>query len=141
MALQICVPKEVRKGEQRVALVPDIVNRLVKQGLNVNIETAAGELIGYTDADYENAHIVTSSTELLGNADITLTVNPATSEQISQLKEGSVLIGFLNPHSDLERFNLLKEKNISAFSVELIPRISRAQAMDCLLYTSDAADE
>ncbi|MDG2251061.1 MAG: Re/Si-specific NAD(P)(+) transhydrogenase subunit alpha [Gammaproteobacteria bacterium] len=132
MAIQICVPKEVRKGEQRVALVPDIVNRLVKQGLRVNIESAAGELIGYTDADYENANIVANSSELLEGADITLTVNPATSEQIAQLKEGSVLIGFLNPHSDLDRFNLLKDKNISAFSIELIPRISRAQAMDAL---------
>ena len=73
-----------------------------------------------------------NSSELLGSADITLTGNPATSEQIAQLKEGSILIGFLNPHSDLDRFNLLKDKNISAFSIELIPRISRAQAMDAL---------
>ena len=65
-------------------------------------------------------------------ADICLMVNPPTDEQIDQLRVGSVLIGYLNPHSDLERFNKLKAKNISAFSVELIPRISRAQAMDAL---------
>jgi NAD(P) transhydrogenase subunit alpha len=59
-------------------------------------------------------------------------VNPPTDEQIDLLKEGSVLIGFLNPHGSLERFNKLKVKNISAFSVEMIPRISRAQAMDAL---------
>jgi NAD(P) transhydrogenase subunit alpha len=59
-------------------------------------------------------------------------VNPATNEQIEQLKEGSILVGYLNPHSDLERFNKLKAKKISAFSMELVPRISRAQAMDAL---------
>lgn len=132
MAIQICVPKEVRENEQRVALVPDIVNRLAKQELQINIESGAGELAGYTDGDYENANIASSAAELLSKADICLTVNPASNEQIDQLKDGSILIGYLNPHSDLERFNKLKQKNISAFSMELIPRISRAQAMDAL---------
>jgi NAD(P) transhydrogenase subunit alpha len=132
MALQICVPKEVRQGEQRVALVPDIAKRLTNQDIQINLESGAGELAGYTDSSYESVQIVGSSTELLANADICLTVNPASNEQIDQLKEGSILIGYLDPHSDLERFNKLKQKNISAFSVELIPRISRAQAMDAL---------
>lgn len=132
MTIQICVPKEVREDEQRVALVPDVVKRLTKEGININIEAGAGELAGYTDISYEIATVVSNSSELLAQADITLTVNPITSEQISQLKEGSILIGFLNPHSDLKRFTQLAAKNISAFSVELIPRISRAQAMDAL---------
>ena len=132
MAIQICVPKEVRKDEQRVALVPDTVKRLATEGLLINIQSGAGELVGYTDADYENASIVADSKELLGKADITLMVNPATSEQIEQLKDGSVLIGYMDPHADLQRFNQLKNKNSSAFSMELIPRISRAQAMDAL---------
>ena len=132
MAIQICVPKEVRKDEQRVALVPDIVNRLTKNGLSINIEASAGELVGFTDNDYENANIVTDSEKLLGSADITLMVNPPTEEQISQLREGSILIGYLDPFSNLEKFNQLKARNISSFSVEMIPRISRAQAMDAL---------
>ncbi|MFT7471474.1 MAG: NAD(P) transhydrogenase subunit alpha [Kiritimatiellia bacterium] len=132
MTIKIGVPKEVREGEQRVALVPDIVNRLAKQDIQVSLETGAGELAGYTDDYYEKAEIAASSAEILGKSDICLTVNPATNEQIEQLKEGSILIGYLNPHSDLERFNKLKEKKISAFSMELIPRISRAQAMDAL---------
>ena len=132
MTIKIGVPKEVREGEQRVALVPDIVNRLTKQDIQVSLETGAGALAGYTDDYYENAEIAASSAEILSKSDICLTVNPATSEQIEQLREGSILIGYLNPHSDLERFNKLKAKNISAFSMELIPRISRAQAMDAL---------
>ncbi|MBL4581528.1 MAG: Re/Si-specific NAD(P)(+) transhydrogenase subunit alpha [Gammaproteobacteria bacterium] len=132
MTIKIGVPKEVREGEQRVALVPDIVNRLAKQDIQVTLETGAGELAGYTDDYYENAEIASSSAEILSKSDICLTVNPATLEQIEQLRDGSILIGYLNPHSDLERFNKLKAKNISAFSMELIPRISRAQAMDAL---------
>ena len=132
MTIKIGVPKEVREGEQRVALVPDSVNRLTKQDILVTLETGAGALAGYTDDYYENAEIAASIAEILSESDICLTVNPATNEQIEQLKEGSILIGHLNPHSDLERFNKLKAKNISAFSMELIPRISRAQAMDAL---------
>ena len=132
MTIKIGVPKEVREGEQRVALVPDSVNRLTKQDILVTLETGAGALAGYTDDYYENAEIAASCAEILSKSDICLTVNPATNEQIEQLKEGSILIGYLNPHSDLERFNKLKAKNISAFSMELIPRISRAQAMDAL---------
>ncbi len=132
MAIQICVPKEIRYDEQRVALVPDIVNRLAKTGLSINIEASAGELVGYTDTDYENANIVTDSQKLLGSADITLMVNPPSEEQISQLREGSILIGYLDPFSNLERFNQLKARKISSFAVEMIPRISRAQAMDAL---------
>jgi NAD(P) transhydrogenase subunit alpha len=132
MTIKIGVPKEVREGEQRVALVPDSVNRLTKQDILVTLETGAGALAGYTDDYYENAEIAASSAEILSKSDICLTVNPATSEQIEQLREGSILIGYLNPHSDLERFNKLKAKKISAFSMELIPRISRAQAMDAL---------
>ena len=75
MAIQICVPKEVRDGEQRVALVPDVVNRLANENLVVSIQSGAGELVGYTDKDYEKASIVDSSEELLGKADITLTQN------------------------------------------------------------------
>ena len=132
MTIKIGVPKEVREGEQRVALVPDSVNRLTKQDILVTLETGAGALAGYTDDYYENAEIAASCAEILSKSDICLTVNPASNEQIEQLKEGSILIGYLNPHSDLERFNKLKAKNISAFSMELIPRISRAQAMDAL---------
>lgn len=132
MTITIGVPREIRKDEQRVALVPDSVTRLLKQDLKVAIETEAGLAIGLMDSDFGEATICSSQAELLAQSDITLTVNPASLEQIDQLKEGSVLVGFMNPHQDLGRFKRLKERNISAFSVELIPRISRAQAMDAL---------
>lgn len=132
MAIQICVPREQREGEERVALVPDAAKRLQKQGVDVSLETGAASGIGFADDAYSEAEIVADSGGLLGKADITLTVNPATPEQIAQLKEGSVLIGYQNPHADLDRFAQLRDRRISAFSMELIPRISRAQAMDAL---------
>ena len=132
MPIQICVPKESREAEQRVALVPDIVKRLIKQGVAVNVQAGAGELVGYADADYIGADTANDVSELLSKADITLTVNPLTESEIDLLPEGSILIGYMNPYNDLERFNKLKAKRITAFSMEMIPRISRAQAMDAL---------
>ncbi|MBT8146933.1 MAG: NAD(P)(+) transhydrogenase (Re/Si-specific) subunit alpha, partial [Gammaproteobacteria bacterium] len=132
MPIKIGVPTEIRDGEQRVALVPDVVKRLVKLDTQIDIQSGAGEKAGWSDDQYTEASIVNGSSELLGRADITLTVNPITSEQIDQLKEGSVLIGYLNPFSELGRFEKLASKNISAFSMEMVPRISRAQAMDAL---------
>ncbi len=132
MAVQICVPKETREGEQRVALAPDAVKRLVGKGMRVSIEAGAGEKTGFADDSFSGAEIVAGAGELLGRADISLIVNPPAGEQIASLREGSVLVGFLNPHGEFERFEQLAKRNISAFSVELIPRISRAQAMDAL---------
>jgi NAD(P) transhydrogenase subunit alpha len=132
MPIKIGVPTEIRDGEQRVALVPDVVKRLLKLEVQVDIQSGAGEKAGWTDAQYSETNIVNDGTQLLGDADITLMVNPITSEQIDQLKDGSVLIGYLNPFSELERFEKLASKNVSAFSMEMVPRISRAQAMDAL---------
>lgn len=136
MPIHLCVPKELRLDEQRVALVPDIVNRLIKldseNPVKVSIESDAGTAAGFSDQAYNNAEIVNDSKALLNAADITLTVNPLTLEQIDSLNEGSILIGFQNPHVDLDRFRKLQSKNVTSFSVELIPRISRAQAMDAL---------
>lgn len=131
MTIRVGVPKEIRTGEQRVALVPDVVKKLNTMGVSVSLQSGAGDLAGHGDADYA-ADIVQDEAALLGNADIVLTVNPLQAAQIEKLKDGAILIGYLNPWGDLDRFTRLKQKNISAFSMELIPRISRAQAMDAL---------
>jgi len=134
MSIVISVPRETRAGEQRVALVPDMVKKLSTLGVSIKIQSGAGEAAGYADSDYESASatIETDETALYQQADIVLTVNPAPAAQISQLKDGSILMGFLNPYSDTDRFKNLQAKNISAFSMEMVPRISRAQAMDAL---------
>ncbi len=134
MPITISVPRETRAGEQRVALVPDIVKKLTALGVAVKIQSSAGEQAGYSDQDYEavGASIAKDDAALYQSADIVVTVNPATEEQIKQLQDNSVLLGFLNPYSDSNRFKSLQARNISAFSMEMVPRISRAQAMDAL---------
>jgi H+-translocating NAD(P) transhydrogenase subunit alpha len=134
MSITISVPKETRAGEQRVALVPDIVKKLSAMGASVRVESGAGELAGYADADYEaaSATIVAEASALYHGATIVLTVNPPDSGQIAHLDNNSILIGYLNPWSETYRFHTLQEKHISAFSMEMVPRISRAQAMDAL---------
>lgn len=131
MTIRVCVPREIRAGEQRVALVPDVVKKLSAMGVSVSLQGGAGELAGHGDSDYA-ADILSDENALYSSADILLTVNPLNDAQIEKLKDGSILIGYLNPWSDLARFKRLQEKNISAFSMEMIPRISRAQAMDAL---------
>ena len=118
MIIRVGVPKEIRAGEQRVALVPDVVKKLSAMGVSVSLESGAGELAGHGDADYA-ADIVQDEAALLGSADIVLTVNPLQAQQIEKLKDGAILIGYLNPWGDLERFTRLKQKNISAFSMEI----------------------
>lgn len=131
MTIRVCVPREIRAGEQRVALVPDVVKKLSAMGVSVSLQSGAGELAGHGDSDYA-ADILSDENALYSSADILLTVNPLNDAQIEKLKDGSIVIGYLNPWSDLARFKRLQEKNISAFSMEMIPRISRAQAMDAL---------
>ncbi|MCB1649133.1 MAG: Re/Si-specific NAD(P)(+) transhydrogenase subunit alpha [Pseudomonadales bacterium] len=132
--MRVCVPKESREGEQRVALVPDVVKRLRAMDLSVSVQSGAGESAGYGDEDYvaAGADIEQDADKLLAAANILLTVNPLPAQQMAALPQGCVLIGFMNPYSEPERFATLQGKQVSAFSMELIPRISRAQAMDAL---------
>lgn len=137
--MKLAVAKEIEVGERRVALVPDIVARLVKQGIEVWVEAGAGELSFFADAAYEaaGAKIIADSATLWGEADILLKVGlPQEREdgrsEIELLREGAVLIGFLNPLGKPNIAQRLAERRITAFSMEMIPRTTRAQSMDAL---------
>jgi NAD(P) transhydrogenase subunit alpha len=132
MPIRIAVPHEITPGERRVALVPAVAEQLVKQGLQVSLQAGAGCAAYYRDYDYGGVEIVSERATLLGQADIVLTVNPLTPEDTALLREGSVLVGFLHPHEFDERIAALRDRNITAFAMELVPRISRAQNMDAL---------
>jgi NAD(P) transhydrogenase subunit alpha len=134
IAMPICVavPKETAPAEQRVAVVPEVAKKLAALGLDVAIQAGAGATAFYTDRDYTAARIVDNAAALFKAADILLTVQPLGTEAISQLREGSVVVGFLHPHEHPERVAMLRDRNITSFSMELIPRISRAQGMDAL---------
>ena len=137
--MKIAVAKEIEVCERRVSLIPDIVAKLVKQGLEVLVETGAGEKAFFTDADYEaaGAKIVGDSAQLWSEADILLKVSPPQDREdgrseIDLLKPGSVLISFLNPLGNPEIAQKLAHRQVTALSMELIPRSTRAQSMDAL---------
>src|SRR5437899_8001119 len=134
----VSVPKETVPGEQRVALVPELVPRLTKAGLDVVVESAAGESAGFLDAAYA-AKGARLETEVFDKADILLKVQPPTIDEIGRMNEGSILIGFLQPYNNAMAIKALAARKITAFSMELMPRITRAQPMDALSAMSTIA--
>lgn len=132
--MKIAVAKETEFGENRVALIPDVVARLVKQGLEIWVESGAGEACFFSNQAYEEAgaKIIGDRTHLWREADVLLKVGIPKEEEIYLLREGSVLISFLNPLGKPELSQKLAEKKVTSLSMELIPRTSRAQSMDAL---------
>ncbi len=134
MAINIAVPKEEAPGERRVALVPEVAGKLIKQGHVVAVENGAGVGAHYLDEAYEKvgAKLVGERPALLGGAQVVLKVQPPSEEEIEAMPEGAVLIGFMYPHRYPERVAKMRDKKLTVFAMELVPRITRAQAMDAL---------
>lgn len=133
---QIVVPKEMRQGERRVALMPDVVAKLVKQGIAIAVESGAGASAQATDQAYvaEGATIFTSGerASTLSKAEIVLSVQPLTAQDMSTLKKGAITLSFLPLSASQDVIEHAAKAKVTAFSMELIPRISRAQSMDAL---------
>lgn len=129
--MRVAVPKEIRAGEKRVALVPDVISKFTKLGYEVVIESGAGIHAQATDKDYEAVGAKIAS-EVLKDADIVLSVQPLTPDQAASLKKGAVTISFLSPTTAVENIEALAKAGATSFSMELVPRISRAQSMDAL---------
>ena len=136
--MRVGVPKEIAAGERRVALVPDAVKTLRAEEFDVVIEAGAGVEAGFPDADYEasGAVLVANAAEALA-ADIVLKVMPpqqtaAGGHEVDALREGAVLIGFLDPLERPDLAERLAKRRVEAFSIELVPRVTRAQSMDGL---------
>lgn len=137
--MKIAVAKEIEVGERRVALVPDMVARLTKQGHQVWVEAGAGERAHFTDADYQaaGAQILADTPRLWQEAEVLLKVGPPQEREDGQqeldlLQPGVTLIGFLNPLGNPALIESLAQRQVTAFSLEMIPRTSRAQSMDAL---------
>jgi len=144
--MRIAVPRETAPGENRVALVPDTVARLAKSGLEVQVETGAGLSGGFTDDAYREAGgtIAPGAAPLLGAADVTLKVRepmplPGGGHEVDLMREGSVLLAFLGRDRESDVARRLGARGIRSFSMDMIPRISRAQKMDALSSMSTAA--
>lgn len=130
--MRIAVPKEQRPGEKRVALVPDIISKLTRAGLEVIIESGAGSNAEFSDDQYIAAGADVKSGDVISDADLVASVQPLTPEQMRTLKKGSITISFLSPTTASDSIDAAAESGVTAISLELVPRISRAQSMDAL---------
>ena len=128
----VVVPAELRPGERRVALVPESVGRLTALGVRVSVQAGAGVEANYPDDDYRDAGAQVVDGDVLVGADVVFSVNSLTVEQISALKPGCMVVSFLAPTSSLDQVRAAMQQSITWMSMELVPRISRAQSMDAL---------
>jgi H+-translocating NAD(P) transhydrogenase subunit alpha len=134
LIMNLAVPREVYPGEVRVALIPEHVAKLVKAGADVAIESGLGQTLRIADEKYTEAgaSVVTDHNQLIQNADVVLRIRKPLPEEVERMKPGCIYISLLDPFNERELIDMLVEKNISAISMEMIPRITRAQKMDVL---------
>ncbi|MFC6669356.1 NAD(P) transhydrogenase subunit alpha [Marinobacterium aestuariivivens] len=131
MGVRIAVPREIFPGERRVALDPGMAARFAQLGAEVLFQRGAGAGAHFPDAAYQEWVRLVEQPPL-AEAEVLLKVQPPTPEEAGQLREGAVLVGFLQPHRHLEMVRLLRDRKVTSFAMELVPRISRAQSMDAL---------
>ncbi len=131
MATTIAAVRETTPGERRAALTPEVAKKLKARGADIVIEAGAGASAYFADSAYVGVDVLAAS-QALARADVLLKVQPPTLEEIAALKEGAVVIGHLQPHLAPERSKALRDRKITAFAMELLPRTTRAQAMDVL---------
>ena len=132
--MKVAVLAETRPGESRVALDPALVKELVeKHGVEVAVQTGAGTGSHHSDADYEEAGATTGdASSVVAGADAVLKVQAPTPEEVDRLPEGAILVSFLSPFANLDVVERLRDRKITSFAMELIPRTTRAQRMDAL---------
>ncbi len=132
--MKIAVPKETRAGERRVALVPESCKKLSAKGIQIALESGAGESAYFSNAAYQEVGvaIVGGAGALLGEADFVVKVQPPTVAEVEQLRAGTLLLTTLLPTRNLDVVRKLAERKISTFATDCIPRTTRAQAMDTL---------
>ena len=130
--MRIAVPREIKSGEKRVALVPDIISKLTKAGLEVVIESGAGVAAQYSDKQFSDAGAQVKSTDVIADSDVVLSVQPLNPSQMKTLKKGAITISFLSPTGSADSIEAAISAGVTAISLEMVPRISRAQSMDAL---------
>jgi NAD(P) transhydrogenase subunit alpha len=132
--VKVGVPRETVAGERRVALVPETATKLIAAGLEVSLEAGAGTAAGFRDEAYREAgvELVGDARSLLSAADAVFKVQPPAIPEVSLLERGAILVSFLQPATQADVVRALARQGVTALSLELLPRISRAQSMDAL---------
>ena len=134
IVMRVGVPKESWPGENRSAMVPAHVEKLVRMGLQVSVGSGLGLMCGYADQDYlqAGATVENDDAKLLSSADVIVRVRPPSPEQVDCMNSGSIHVSFLDPFNQEPLIHRMSEKGITAISLEMIPRSTRAQKMDAL---------
>ena len=132
MPVTIGALRESAPQETRVSLVPEVAEKLAREGARVLMERGAGERARFPDTLFKSVTWADSPAQVLAEADVLLSVQPLTVTQIAQLKPSAVVIGFMQPHARRAEVEALKARGLTSFAMELVPRISRAQSMDAL---------
>lgn len=133
MGIRVAVLREVAPGETRVALTPEVIPRMRKAGFEVAVESGAGTNAGYPDAGYAQADAqVGERAATLAGAPLVVKLQTPTLEEIDALAPGTVVIAVMNPGRNLDRVARMRDRKLTAFALELLPRITRAQSMDVL---------
>lgn len=138
MTIRLFVPRERAPGERRVALSPAVAAKLKTLGVELLLEPGAGDAAGFPDRLFADVRLV-SAAEGAAQAEVIFRVLAPSAEEASCIQSGAVLIGLLSPHRNLEAIKALRDRKVTAFAMELVPRISRAQAMDALSSQAAAA--
>ena len=136
--MKVGIPKETAAGERRVALVPDGVRRLVDGGFDLLVERGAGDEAGHADSEYEEAG-ATIVSDAYPDADLIAKVQAPSEDELARLREGQTLVALLQPLTSPELVRALADGRVTAFSMDSIPRITRAQPMDALSSQSTVA--
>jgi H+-translocating NAD(P) transhydrogenase subunit alpha len=137
--MNVGVPKETAPGERRVALIPDVVSSLAEKGIEVAVESGAGEGSGHPDSEFGDAGASVGSADAAWGADVVVKVALPTTDEIGGLRQGQVLIGHLAPLTSGATNEALASAGVTSFAMEAIPRITRAQAMDALSSQANVA--
>ena len=132
MAIKVAVPGETAEGEKRVALIPAVATRIAGMGAEILVEKGAGKATRIPDEAWEDATLVEDAAAACKDADIVLRVTPPTPDEVKQFREGAIYIGYLGAHQNHDTVKALRDRKITAFSMEYVPRISRAQSIDAL---------
>ncbi len=140
MSIQVGVPKEQASGERRVAIVPDVAAALIKTGLKVVVESTAGVSAGYPDEAYTaaGATVLTDRAAVYASPLVVKVQGPSVDE-VTPIPKGTVLVALMSPNRSLPAIRALRDKGVTAFALELLPRITRAQSMDVLSSQATAA--
>ena len=132
MPIRLAVPKETIPNERRIALEPGVAKKLTDLGVKVIMQKGAALSSHFSDEAFEAVELVDDAASLYKDADVIFKVQPPTADELSQIRDGAVIVGFMAPHKNAEMIKTLCEKNITSLAMELVPRITRAQSMDAL---------